>query len=227
MEIVKEAMAFPLFATVVWLTRVFARQMGLEAHGLDLLTNLLCGLLAGALGFWLLLRARSITSKRGKLIAKLIAAIAFIAALVVGFPSSAEIEGARSRSCLANEGGSPEPDEYGLIWEPYSEQRLSALMREGRSIYLDFTAEWCITCQVNKRIVFSSSEVRAMIVQKNIALVRGDWTSKSPSVTAALRRYGRNGVPLNIIVPHGREGDSVVLPSLLTPGVVLGEMGKL
>jgi len=105
--------------------------------------------------------------------------------------------------------------------------RLSALMAQGRSIYLDFTAEWCITCQVNERIVFSSSEVRALIVQKNVALMKGDWTTRSPSITAALRRYGRNGVPLNVIIKGGKQDSAIVLPNILTPGAVVAELERL
>ena len=100
-------------------------------------------------------------------------------------------------------------------------------MAQGRSVYLDFTAEWCITCQVNEGIVFSSSEVRALIVQKNVALMKGDWTTRSPSITAALRRYGRNGVPLNVIINKGKQESAVVLPNILTPGIVIAELERL
>jgi thiol:disulfide interchange protein DsbD len=64
-------------------------------------------------------------------------------------------------------------------------------------------------------------------MQKNVALMRGDWTSKSPTITAALRRYGRNGVPLNVIIKNGDISAPTILPNLLTPGVVLAELGKL
>jgi thiol:disulfide interchange protein DsbD len=146
---------------------------------------------------------------------------------VKGLPSIKEVESTRSRACLANEATTAEPDAYGLIWEPYSEARLAALLAQGRSVYLDFTAEWCITCQVNEGIVFSSSDVRALIVQKNVALMKGDWTTKSPSITAALRRYGRNGVPLNVIINKGKQESAVVLPNILTPGLVIAELERL
>jgi thiol:disulfide interchange protein DsbD len=227
MESFKQLMAFPLFASALWLIRVFARQMGLEAPGLDMLTNLLWGLVSIALAFWLFQisqrATRQFTQRALGAAALLVASLG----ILVGVPSSSEVEGTRSRACIANETTTAAPDAFGLIWEPYSEQRLATLLSQGRSVYLDFTAEWCITCQVNERLVFGSSEVRALIVQKNVVLMRGDWTTKSPSITAALRRYGRNGVPLNVIIKQGKQDSAVVLPNLLTPGIVVSELERL
>jgi thiol:disulfide interchange protein len=227
MEGFKQLMAFPLFASVVWLSRVFARQMGLEAPGLDLLTDLLWGLLTIGFAFWLILRARSVSTSLMQRALRSLALILFVVGFLKGLPSSREVEGTRSRACLANEATTAEPDAFGLIWEPYSETRLAALMAQGRSVYLDFTAEWCITCQVNERLVFGSSEVRALIVQKNVALMKGDWTTKSPSITAALRRFGRNGVPVNVIIKKGDQNSAVILPNILTPSIVIAELERL
>lgn len=227
MESFKQFMAFPLFASVVWLTRVFARQMGLEVPGLDLVTNLLWGVFSIGFGVWIFIQARSLSLSLAQRALRLIGSLVIIIGTIIGLPSASEIEGTRSRACIANETTTPEPDAHGLIWEPYSEQRLATLLAQGRSVYLDFTAEWCITCQVNERIVFSSSEVRALIVKKNVALMRGDWTTKSPSITAALRRYGRNGVPLNVIIKQGKADSAVVLPNILTPGTVTAELERL
>jgi len=227
MESFKQFMAFPLFASVVWLTRVFARQMGLEAPGLDLVTNLLWGVFSIGLGVWIFIQARTVSASLAQRALRALGALVIVIGTIVGLPSASEIEGTRSRACIANETTTPEPDVHGLIWEPYSEQRLAALLAQGRSVYLNFTAEWCITCQVNERIVFSSSEVRALIVKKNVALMRGDWTTRSPSITAALRRYGRNGVPLNVIIKQGKADSAVVLPNILTPGTVIAELERL
>jgi thiol:disulfide interchange protein DsbD len=201
--------------------------MEIEGAALSLLTDVLWGVLLLAFAFWIGLQARATKSLvRGKVLIALALSLAGVG-LIVGIPSASQVEGSRSRACIASETSTPDPDEYGLIWEPYSEKRLANLVAEGRSVYLDFTAEWCITCQVNKRVVFSSPEVRSLIMQKNVALMRGDWTSKNPTITAALRRYGRNGVPLNVILSNGNINDPVILPNLLTPGVVIAELGKL
>jgi thiol:disulfide interchange protein DsbD len=93
-------------------------------------------------------------------------------------------------------------------------------------VYLDFTAEWCITCQVNERVVFGAEAVRDLITSKNVTLVRADWTSKNPAITRALQSYGRNGVPLNVIL-SGPGTPPVILPNILTPGVVIDELRKL
>jgi thiol:disulfide interchange protein DsbD len=201
--------------------------VALAGPGANFLQALLWGVLLVGLEFWLILRARDVSSPLTLRAVRAADLVLFIIGFAKGLPSSKEIEGSRSRECLANETSTAEPDAFGLIWEPYSEARLSALMAQGRSIYLDFTAEWCITCQVNERIVFSSSEVRALIVQKNVALMKGDWTTRSPSITAALRRYGRNGVPLNVIIKDGKQDSAIVLPNILTPGAVVAELERL
>ena len=108
----------------------------------------------------------------------------------------------------------------------YSEEALAALIQAGRPVYLDFTASWCVTCQVNKKVVFSSNEVLEIIKSKNVALMRGDWTKQDPTITKALKKYERAGVPLNILYRPG-ETAPVVFPSLLTAGTVLAELEQI
>lgn len=221
----KQVMAFPLFASVVWLTRVFARQMGMEPPGLTILMDVLWGLLLATFGFWLLLRShRARGTLRRTLIAKAITAWAL--AVYIAIPTNAEVEESRARAYSPTDGVAPFRDSFGLLWESYSEDRVLRLLAQGRPVYLDFTAEWCITCQVNERVVFGSEAVRELITSKNVTLVRADWTSKNPAITRALQNYGRNGVPLNVIL-SGPTTPPVVLPNILTPGVVIDELRKL
>ena len=222
----KELMAFPLFASVVWLSRVFARQMGMEPPGLTILIDLLWGILAASFGFWLLSLGRR---GRSQLQARALSAAALLTwcyGVYIAIPTSSEVDESRARACYAGDAVLPFTDSYGLLWEPYSEDRIARLMAQGRPIYIDFTAEWCITCQVNERVVFSSEEVRQLITQKNVTLVKADWTSKNPTITAALRRYGRNGVPLNVII-GGPATEPIVLPNILTSGIVAEALKKL
>jgi thiol:disulfide interchange protein DsbD len=79
---------------------------------------------------------------------------------------------------------------------------------------------------VNERIAFASEEVRDLLTKKNVTLVRADWTSKNQTITNALRRYGRNGVPLNVIIP-GPSSEPIILPNILTPGIVIEALKKL
>ena len=114
--------------------------------------------------------------------------------VIRALPTRPEIQSSRIKACSADGATEPEPDQHGLLWEPYSEARVNELVSGGRIVYIDFTAEWCITCQVNEARVFGSAEVRQMLMAKNVALVKGDWTSSNPVITQALKRYGRNGV---------------------------------
>jgi thiol:disulfide interchange protein/DsbC/DsbD-like thiol-disulfide interchange protein len=225
MESFKQLMAFPLFASVVWLTRVFARQMGFEPPGLSIVTDLLCGLLAISFAFWLLARAPKFSSTKNALIARIIAVISILWGTWAAIPSAEEVAESRSRACAPSGDIISFTDSHGLLWESYSEVRLSKVLAQGRPVFLDFTAEWCITCQVNERVVFSSSQVRELIAQKNITLMRGDWTSKNPAITAALKRFGRNGVPLNVLLTSP-DSEPTVLPNILTPGIVIEALNR-
>lgn len=221
----KQIMAFPLFASVVWLTRVFARQMGMEPPGLTIVIDVLWGLLLATLGFWFILRSSTTHAPlRRTLFASAILSWAF--ALYVAIPTNSEVEESRSRACATSDGVAPFRDSFGLLWESYSEDRVLRLLAQGRPVYLDFTAEWCITCQVNERVVFGSEVVRELIASKNVTLVRADWTSKNPAITKALQSYGRNGVPLNAIL-SGPRASPIILPNILTPSIVIEELRKL
>ena len=225
MELFKEFMAFPLFATVLWLVRVFARQMGMDPYGLGVLMDVLWGTLLAGFGFWLFIGASALRSKIIRRTLTAVTLLCFALGVMIAVPTRAEIDASRVRACDINGESTPQPDRHGLIWEPYSERRVSELVASGRPVYLDFTAEWCITCQVNEARVFGSEEVRALIRKKNVALIKGDWTSSNPVITEALRGFGRNGVPLNVILLGDQK--PIILPNLLTPGAVLEALGAL
>jgi thiol:disulfide interchange protein DsbD len=108
-----------------------------------------------------------------------------------------------------------------VIWIDWSPEVVERLRGEGRPVYVDFTARWCITCQVNKTVVFGSAEVLRALAEREVALVRADWTSQDPAITRALAAFGRNGVPLNVYFPPGPHSEPRVLPSVLSPGIVL------
>jgi thiol:disulfide interchange protein len=104
-----------------------------------------------------------------------------------------------------------------LTW---SEEEVSRQLAAGRTVFIDFTAAWCLTCQVNERVVLSKPEIQAAFREKNIAFLVADWTRRDPAITAALRKYGREGVPTYVILrPDGSA--PVLLPEILTPGLLL------
>jgi thiol:disulfide interchange protein/DsbC/DsbD-like thiol-disulfide interchange protein len=226
MESFKQLMAFPLFATVVWLTRVFARQMGFEPPGLAVVTDLLWGLLAIGFAFWIVIRAVHLRLKLHRSLARIVALGLFGFGIYTALPNAQQVAESRARACAPTGEARPFTDSYGLLWESYSEERLSKILAQGRPVFLDFTAEWCITCQVNERVVFGSREVRETISSKNVTLMRGDWTSKNPAITSALKRFGRAGVPLNVLIASPTS-EPVVLPNILTPGMVLDVLRAL
>ncbi|MFM8654288.1 MAG: protein-disulfide reductase DsbD family protein, partial [Verrucomicrobiota bacterium] len=103
---------------------------------------------------------------------------------------------------------------------PWSEEEVARQLAAGRTVFIDFTAAWCLTCQVNERVVLSKPEVQAAFREKNIAFLVADWTRRDPAITAALQKYGREGVPTYVILrPDGSA--PVLLPEILTPKLVL------
>jgi thiol:disulfide interchange protein DsbD len=103
-------------------------------------------------------------------------------------------------------------------WEPYSDERMAELRGQGRSVFVDFTADWCLTCKVNERAALRSARVQDLFRERKVALLVGDWTRSDPAITAVLARYGRSGVPLYLASKAGAE--PVVLQQVLTPAAV-------
>jgi len=196
METFKQFMAFPLYATVGYLLWVLAGQASENA-----LLLVFFGLVVIALGLWCYGRLRAPGSSAGRAHAGLVGGAALLACgLWLGWPQA------------------PSPTE--VVWEPWSEELVAKYQREGRPIYLDFTARWCATCQTNKKLVFSSDEVLRAFANKNVAALKADWTNKDPKITAELAKYQKSAIPFNLVYLPG-EASPRELPSLLTPGIVL------
>jgi len=201
METFKQAMAFPLYATVAYLVWVLAGQ--LQETGL---LSALFGLVLVAMGVWAYGRWNAPGASPGRARFGMCACVVLIAlGAWAGWPTAAA------------------PTD--LVWEKWSPDAVAKLRSENRIIYVDFTARWCATCQANKRLVFHSDEVLRLFREKHIATLRGDWTNKDPQITAELAKYHRGAVPFNLIWFPGR-ADPVTLPELLTPSVVIDAVGK-
>jgi len=108
---------------------------------------------------------------------------------------------------------------------PWSEEEVSRQLAAGRTVFIDFTAAWCLTCQVNERVVLSSREIQAVFRGKNVAFLVADWTRRDPAITAALQKYGREGVPTYVILRPGGSAP-VLLPEILTPNIVLEALSR-
>ncbi|MBK1661076.1 thioredoxin family protein [Paracraurococcus ruber] len=99
-------------------------------------------------------------------------------------------------------------------------QRVAALQAEGRPVFVNLTAAWCITCKVNEQLVIRTAPVQAAFAGRNIAYLKGDWTQGDAAIGSLLRAHGREGVPLYLLYPAGG-GAPLVLPQVLTEGIVL------
>lgn len=201
METLKQVLAFPLFLTVVWLAWVLGRQAGVDA-----VARLLAGLTLIAAALWVLGRWRASTDngKRATMIAALVLAIA---GCVFAWPGSNTVQA--------------EAKEVSGPWKRWSPDALAAARAEGRAVFVDFTAAWCVTCQVNKRLVLESDVLHARFEQRNVVRLRADWTNQDAQITAALRDLGRIGVPVYAVYAAGSQGAPTLLPEILTQERVL------
>lgn len=206
METMRQGLAFPLYATVVWLVWVFGRQAGIDATAL-----LLFALTVFALGAWLY--GRSMAPGRSRLMrAAAVVALVAAGALAVQGTLLAELPSAGSDELEMDGDGAP--------WQAFSPTRVEELRASGRAVFIDFTAAWCLSCQVNERIALQTDRVRAVFARENVALVKADWTNRDPVIADAIEAFGRSGVPLYVIYPASG-GEADILPAVLTPGIVV------
>jgi len=198
METFKQAMAFPLYATAGFLLYTLAGQVSAERF-----LNILFALVAVALAAWFYGRyATAAASPPQRRVGQLGGLLLLVAGLALAYWPIAD-----------------------LNWEPWSSARVAELQKQGRPIYVDFTARWCATCQVNKDVVFHSTDrVRQAFERQKVALLRADWTSSDPAITDELARFGRSSVPFDLLYLPGKD-EPVILPSVLTPDIVLDALG--
>jgi thiol:disulfide interchange protein DsbD len=213
METLKQFFAFPMFATAIWLVWVFGQQAGNGGVAL-----LLFGLLLLGMAGWVAHRwsdptlSRTVTLVTRGLVTVMVAAA--VAAGVMGArydrpsPSSSNAETTTSSSSK---------------WTAFSPSTVDELRAQGRPVFVDFTAAWCLTCQVNKQTVLSTETVQNAFADKNVALVRADWTNRDPQITKALRSHGRSGVPVYVLYPGDGSGPTL-LPEVLTQDIVLNAL---
>ncbi len=210
MQIFRRAMAFPMFATVAWLVWVIGQQTGIDGAGALLL--LLVALAALAATFALRGQARI---RLGALAATGAVALAIILGPVVLRQSPlATVSAAGDGNPVSADG-----------WQSWSQARVETLLAEGRPVFIDFTAAWCVTCQVNERTTLARADVLAAFAARNVALLRADWTRQDPAVTKALRALGRSGVPVYVLQAPGKP--PVVLSELISGSEVIDAVAKL
>lgn len=200
----KQLMAFPMFATVVWLVWVLGQQSGIDGAGALLGVLILMSLIIWALT----LKGRARTVIATLSIASFAAFIWATGQNITRIQSNAAATSSLAHGWQA--------------WEPGKVEQLTA---SGQSVFVDFTAAWCVTCQYNKKTTLSNADVLADVAAKKVVLLRADWTRRDPAVTAALAQLGRSGVPVYVIYKPGRA--PVVLSEILSVDDVRAELAKL
>jgi len=118
-------------------------------------------------------------------------------------------------------GGSAAAAQPDGVWQPYDEQALQRFAAEGRPVFIDFTAEWCLTCKVNERTVLADREVVDAFAASGIVPFKADWTNRNPEITQLLKKFGRSGVPLYVVFPEGRPDAPIVLPEVITSSIII------
>jgi thiol:disulfide interchange protein DsbD len=206
MEVLRQAVSVPIFATVIWLAWVLA-----NAYGAAVLAALLVGFLLIAIAGWFLGRW---PAKRWSTIVAAVILVGFVTLSawapgnLAAVPTSSGLHGS------------------GSAWEPWSAETVAHYKSQGRPIFVDFTASWCLSCQVNERVALGTPEVRKAFAGANVALLRADWTQHDEAIAQALASLGRSGVPAYALYVPG-EANPRLLPEVLTPGIVTDAINKL
>lgn len=216
METFKQVMAFPLYATVAWLLWVLAAQTAGDDYGLLMI---LFGFVLVAMAAWAYGRFGQAHGKPARQRwGTAFALVLLVSGVALGWPQPSApvtVGGAPAGADGASGKGA-----YVVTWQPWSPEAVAAAQAAGRTIYVDFTARWCATCQTNKATVFKSSEVLAELARRDVLLLRADWTNKDPRITQELAKHQRSAVPFNLVYHQGHAAPQA-LPELLTPGIVL------
>ncbi len=196
METFRKALAFPMYGASAWLAWVLAQQ-----SGADDLAKLFAAAVVVALAAWLAGLAQSRAALGGKplVLTALTGLLAVLAISTVVWPQDKSAE---------------------LQVEPYSPARLTELRAQGRPVFVNYTAAWCVSCQVNDKVALSTHAVSSAFARHKVAYLKADWTKRDATIAAELASHGRAGVPLYLL--YGTDGgEAAILPSILTPDIVV------
>jgi thiol:disulfide interchange protein len=199
----KQALAFPMYGAAVWLVWVLGKQTGADG-----VLWVLIAIVLLALAAWLFGVAQSGAARAG------VWRLASVLALSPVFVAVGQIPDLPSQTAAQGEDGV----------QAFAPQRLAQLRAEGEPVFVNMTAAWCVTCLMNEKVALSRPAVRQAFEQQGIHYLKGDWTRADPAITEFLRAHGRDGVPLYVFFPPDG-APPVVLPQILTEGIVLERIG--
>jgi thiol:disulfide interchange protein DsbD len=206
MDTLKQVFAFPIYASAAWLLWVLSHETSSFGLGAALAGTVLIGLAAWAY-------QKSNSSSGGGRVTVLVTAAASLLLAIVLPVRFADVAAAAPANSAQLKGGDDE-------WQPYSAARVAELTAAGRPLLVNFTASWCLTCLVNERNAFSDPAVQKIFRDRQVTLMKGDWTNRDPAITHALAAFGRAGVPLYVVYNSKAGSEPLVLPQILTAGVV-------
>jgi len=214
MEKLKEAMGFILFGTVVWLVSVYGEQVGVEGAA-----TLSYFLLVVAFAAWLVSRFTDLTQSHRRVF--LIQSTGVLLTVLAGYFlifSRPELLTAQTKVMSAPK------NKDDIAWRQFDVTDLDKQINSGQTVFLDFTAAWCLTCKANEMAVLNSSDIKKQFQDMHIVPIRADWTSQDPNITKLLHKFNRSGVPLYVIFPAREPGKPIVLPEVITPSLVLEKL---
>jgi thiol:disulfide interchange protein DsbD len=206
MESFKQGMGFLLMAAVVFLALVAGRQGGVDAVIILLILMLACGLGAWIFGRW----GAASRSLRSKWASKVLA-------LLLVFGGLTWAVGA-TQTAYESYGAAAVSEDASGQWASWSEEKVQANLAEGRPVFVDFTATWCLICQVNKKVALRTDATAELFEEYGIVALTADWTRYDPEITDALEAFDRSGVPLYLL--YAPDGEVTVLPQSLTPSII-------
>jgi len=203
MDAFRKLMAFPMFATVVWLVWVLGQQSGIDGAG---------ALLALLVAFSAVIWSLTLRGRMRLVIATILIAIGVWSIWAIG-PNVIKM----AEPSISQAGGER--------WQTWAPGRVDQLLAADQSVFVDFTAAWCVTCQYNKKTTLADASVMADFDAKKVVMLRADWTRRDPAITTALAQLGRNGVPVYVFFKTGQA--PIVLSEILSVQEVRDALARL
>jgi thiol:disulfide interchange protein len=216
MEVLRQAISVPIFGTVIWLAWVVS-----SAYGATMLAALLVCFLLLAVAGWFLGRWPA------KNWSTILAGVIVLSVIGLSLYSALNLVADNTVSSVAREDGELAPQVVmAPTWEAWSGAAVAKYQAEGRPVFVDFTAKWCLSCQVNERVALTQPGVMKAFADAHVALLTADWTQRDDVIAHELEKLGRSGVPVYALYAPGQASPQL-LPEALTPGIVLDALGKL
>jgi len=217
MEKFKEAMGFVLLATVAWLLSVLGAQVG--AGGVQSVGFFLTGI---AFAVWVAARFTDLNSTmQRKSVVWSISGVISVVCLYVFVLSHPDLMGSLPAETTASKTA---VTEAGITWLPFSIEDLDKNIAANKTILLDFTADWCLTCKVNEKTVLDSAPVVEQLKALKVVTMKADWTRRDETISKLLQKFQRSGVPLYVVFPAGKGSSPIVLPEVITPQLLVDKL---